>query len=361
MTGQTISHYRVLEKLGEGAMGVVYKAEDQRLRRTVALKFLSPQWFGSAEEKTRFLREAQAGAMLDHPNVATVYEVEEAEGQTFIVMVYVDGPSVAGKLLFGALPADEALDIAIQAGQGLQEAHEKGVVHRDVKPSNVMVSHKGHVRITDFGLAQMAGRSRLTRSGTTMGTPSYMSPEQALGKPTDRRCDIWSLAVMLYEMLAGRVPFEGQHEQVIVYSIINEDHEPVTRRRAGLPAELDRVLAKALAKNPDERYQHVDEFLVDLRAVRKKIHAGRVDKAEPPAARTTAAQRPAAQGPVAQRPVAQRPVAQRPVAQRPVAQPHSPLPAAISRSPAARRRLLIVLVVVVAVVSLLVWWLLARQ
>jgi len=341
MTGRTISHYRVLERLGEGAMGVVYKAEDERLRRTVALKFLAAQSFGSVEERNRFLREAQAGAMLDHPNVAAVYGVEEADGQTFIAMAFVDGPTVAGKLLLGALPADEALDIAIQAGQGLQEAHENGIVHRDVKPSNVMVSHKGQAKITDFGLAQMAGRSRLTRSGTTMGTPSYMSPEQALGRPTDRRCDIWSLAVMLYEMLAGRVPFDGAHEQVIVYSIINEEHEPVTAQRPGLPAELDRVLAKALAKNPDERYQHVDEFLVDLRAVRKKIHAARADKAEPTAA-------PAA-------------VARMPAARMPAALPHSPRPAAISRSPAARRRLLTVLAVVVAVASLLAWWLLARQ
>jgi eukaryotic-like serine/threonine-protein kinase len=322
MTGRTISHYRILEKLGEGAMGVVYKAEDTRLRRTVALKFLSPQSFGSAEEKSRFLREAQAGAMLDHPNVATVYEVEEADGQTFIVMAYIDGPSVAGKLLFGALPVDEAFDIAIQAGRGLQEAHENGIVHRDIKPSNVMATQKGQVKITDFGLAQMAGRSRLTRSGTTMGTPAYMSPEQALGKPTDRRCDVWSLAVMLYEMLAGRAPFDGDHEQVIVYSIINEDPEPVTEKRAGLPSELDRILAKALAKNPGERYQHVDEFLVDLNAVRKKMHASRTAAAEPQA-------------------------------------PQRATPS-ISPLPAGRMRLFAVLAVIVAVVSLLAWWLLGR-
>jgi serine/threonine protein kinase len=351
MTGRTITHYRILERLGEGAMGVVYKAEDERLRRTVALKFLNPQSFASDEEKKRFLREAQAGAMLDHPNVATVYGVEETDGEIFIVMAWIDGPSVAGKLLFGSLPADEALDIAIQSGQGLQEAHEKGIVHRDVKPSNVMISQKGQAKITDFGLAQMSGRSRLTRTGTTMGTPSYMSPEQALGKPTDRRCDIWSLAVMLYEMLAGRAPFDGAHEQVIVYSIINEDHEPVTTRRAGLPAELDRVLAKALAKNPAERYQHVDEFLVDLRAVRKKMHPPRADTAEPPATRTPATRAPAAQASAAQALSAQFPEAKR----------HSPLPPAISPSPAARRRLLLALAVLAAVASLLAWWLWARQ
>jgi serine/threonine protein kinase len=324
MTGRSISHYRVLEKLGEGAMGVVYKAEDDRLRRTVALKFLSPQSFGCSEERKRFLREAQAGAMLDHPNVATVYEVEEAEGRTFIVMAFVDGPSVAGKLLFGSLPVDEALDIAIQAGQGLQEAHENGIVHRDVKPSNLMVSNKGQVKITDFGLAQMAGRSRLTRSGTTMGTPAYMAPEQALGAPTDRRCDIWSLAVTLYEMLAGRAPFEGEHEQAIVYSIINEEPEPLSARRTGLPVELNRILAKALAKNPGERYQHVDEFLVDLRAVRKKMHANR----------TADASQAEAQAP---------------------AQPSIPQPAA------ARRRWLAALAAIMVAASLLAWWLLGRQ
>jgi serine/threonine protein kinase len=346
MTGRTLSHYRILEKLGEGAMGVVYKAEDERLRRTVALKFLNRQSFGSEDEKKRFLREAQAGAMLDHPNVATVYGVEEADGEVFIVMALIDGPSVSAKLLFGSLPADEALDIAIQAGQGLQEAHEKGIVHRDVKPSNVMISQKGQAKITDFGLAQMAGRSRLTRTGTTLGTPSYMSPEQALGKPTDRRCDIWALAVMLYEMLAGRAPFDGSHEQVIVYSIINEDHEPVTGLRAGLPAELDRVLAKALAKSPAERYQHVDEFLVDLRAVRKKMHAARVGSAEPPAVQSIATQTPAARVSVARAPLAQH---------------DSSLSPALSQSPAARRRLLTALALLVAVAALLAWWLLTRQ
>jgi serine/threonine protein kinase len=327
MIGRAISHYKVLEKLGEGAMGVVYKAEDQRLRRTVALKFLSPQSFGSTEERKRFLREAQAGAMLDHPNVAAVYEVEEVEGETFIVMAYIDGPSVAGRLLLGELPIDEALDIAIQAGEGLQEAHQNGIVHRDVKPSNVMVNSKGQAKITDFGLAQMAGRSRLTRSGTTMGTPAYMAPEQALGAPTDRRCDIWSLAVMLYEMLSGRAPFEGEHEQTIVYSIINEDHEPVTARRSGLPAELDRIFAKALAKNAAERYQHVDEFVVDLRLVRKKLHAGRW-AAELPAAGSVA--RSAGAQPVA-----------------------SPAAAGPSR---ARSRWIAALAVVVSAVVVLAWW-----
>jgi serine/threonine protein kinase len=341
MTGRTLSHYRILEKLGEGAMGVVYKAEDERLRRTVALKFLHPQSFGSEEEKKRFLREAQAGAMLDHPNVATVYGVEETGGEVFIVMALIDGPSVSGKLLLGSLPADEALDIAIQAGQGLQEAHEKGIVHRDIKPSNVMVNQKGQARITDFGLAQMSGRSRLTRTGTTLGTPSYMSPEQALGKPTDRRCDIWSLAVMLYEMLAGRAPFDGSHEQVIVYSIINEDHEPLTARRAGLPAELDRVLGKALAKNPAERYQHVDEFLVDLRAVRKKMHAAHADNAEPPPERTPAT-RTAPAVAASSRP-----------------QSTAPLPPG-SPSPASRR-LFAALAVLLAAAALVAWWLLARQ
>jgi non-specific serine/threonine protein kinase len=327
MTGRTISHYRILERLGEGAMGVVYKAEDDRLRRTVALKFLSPQSFGSTAEKKRFLREAQAGAMLDHPNVAAVYEVEEAEGQTFIVMAFVDGPTVAGKLLLGTLPVDEALDIAIQAGQGLQEAHEHGIVHRDVKPSNVIVSQKGQAKITDFGVAQLAGRSRLTRTGTTLGTPAYMSPEQALGKPTDRRCDIWSLGVTLYQMLAGRAPFDGEYEQAIVYSIINEDHEPLSKHRAGLPAEMDRILAKALAKNPEERYQHVDEFVVDLRAVRKKLYALSGAAREQPATGQVEGQ--AVSGPRA---------------------------GSAAASPAASRQRLFAVVIAIAVVALVAAW-----
>jgi serine/threonine protein kinase len=271
MTGRTISHYRIVEKLGEGGMGVVYKAEDTKLLRPVALKFLSASMLGSESDKQRFLREAQASAMLDHPNIAAVHEIDEVDGQTFIAMTYVDGPSLAARMAERALNVDEALDVGIQIAQGLGEAHGKGIVHRDIKGANILLTARGQAKITDFGLAYLAGRSRLTKSGTTLGTPAYMSPELALGNTTDRRSDIWSLGVVLYEMLTGRLPFDGQVEQVMVYSIINEDPQPLSALRRGLPADLGRIVLKALAKRPEERYQHTDDLAVDLRRVRKQL------------------------------------------------------------------------------------------
>jgi serine/threonine protein kinase len=271
MIGRTISRYRIVEKLGEGGMGMVYKAEDTKLLRTVALKFLSPQAAGSDPDKRRFLREAQAAGSLDHPNIATVYEIDEWEGQSFIVMAYVDGPSLAVRIADRPLEIAEALDVAIQIALGLQEAHEKGIVHRDIKSANILLTSKGQAKITDFGLAYLTGRSKLTRSGTTLGTPAYMSPEQAQGHTTDRRSDIWALGIVLYEMLTGRLPFDADHEQTIVYMLINEDPEPVTALRSGIPAEIDRILSKALAKRPEERYQHADDLAVDLRRLRRQV------------------------------------------------------------------------------------------
>jgi serine/threonine protein kinase len=270
MIGHTISHYRILEKLGEGGMGVVYKAEDTQLRRTVALKFLAQQGLSEPEIKARLVREAQAAAALDHPHICGIYGIHEEDGRTFIAMAYIDGMSLAGKIKQRPLALEEALTIAIQIGEGLQEAHEQSVIHRDVKPANIMLTRKGQVKIMDFGLAYLAGRSKLTRTGTTMGTPVYMSPEQAMGQPADRRSDIWSLGVVLYEMLAGKLPFESEYQQAIVYSILNEPPEPLTACRSGLPVEIDRIMGKALAKNPDERYQHVDDFAVDLKTLREQ-------------------------------------------------------------------------------------------
>ncbi len=179
MTGQTISHYKILEKLGEGGMGVVYKAEDLRLERFVALKFLAPHLVQDEEGRRRFQREAKAAAALDHPNICTIHEIDEAEGQVFLAMAYLDGSTVSRKVKQRPLKLDEALDIAIQAGQGLQAAHEKGIVHRDIKSANLMVNARGQVKIMDFGLAQLAERSKLTKTATILGTPAYMSPEQA--------------------------------------------------------------------------------------------------------------------------------------------------------------------------------------
>jgi len=269
MVGATISHYKITAKLGEGGMGVVYKAEDTRLKRVIALKFLSTQALGDEDQKARFLREAQAAALLDHPNIAAVHDIDEQDGHTFMAIAFVDGPELAAKIKERPLKLDEALDLAIQICDGLKEAHENGVTHRDIKPSNIMLTKKGRVKVTDFGLAHLAGRSKLTKSGTSMGTPAYMSPEQALGEATDRHSDIWGVGVVLYEMIAGKIPFAHEHEQAIVYSIINEPPEPLTALRTGLPTELDRVIGKALAKKPEERYQHVDDMLVDLRRLKK--------------------------------------------------------------------------------------------
>ncbi len=271
MIGQTISHYRIVEKLGEGGMGVVYKAEDTKLLRPVALKFLPPSALGDDADKQRFLREAQAAAMLDHPNIAAVYEIDEVDGRTFLAMAYVDGPTLSARIAECPMKAEEALDVAIQIAQGLGEAHRNGIVHRDVKSANILLTERGQVKVTDFGLAFLAGRTRLTQSGTTLGTPAYMSPELAQGVTADRRTDIWSLGVVLYEMLTGRLPFDGQQEQVVVYSIINEDPQPMTALRPDLPVELNRILRKALAKSPEERYQHMDDLAVDLRRVRKQL------------------------------------------------------------------------------------------
>ena len=190
MIGQTISHYKILEKLGEGGMGVVYKAEDTKLKRTVALKFLSSQSLSTRDEKTRFVHEAQAAAALDHPNICTVHEIDEADGHTFIAMAYVDGQSLSEKTESGPLKLKEALGLATDIARGLQEAHENNIVHRDIKSANVMVTKKGQAKITDFGLAKLAGRTKVTKTGTTVGTLAYMSPEQALGKDVDHRSDI---------------------------------------------------------------------------------------------------------------------------------------------------------------------------
>ena len=271
MIGKTISHYKITAKLGEGGMGVVYKAEDTKLRRTVALKFLSPAALDDEEEKARFLREAQAAALLDHPNIVAVYDIDKVDGQTFIAMAFVDGPVLTKKIKERPLKLAEAFDLASQICEGLKEAHEQGVTHRDIKPANIMLTLKGKVKITDFGLAHLSGRSKLTKSGTTLGTPAYMSPEQALGNTTDQRTDVWAAGVVLYEMVAGRLPFASDYQQATIYSIINEAPEPLTALRTGLPTDRDRVISKALGKKPDERYQHIDELLVDLRRLGKHL------------------------------------------------------------------------------------------
>jgi serine/threonine protein kinase/Flp pilus assembly protein TadD len=274
MIGQTISHYKILEKLGEGGMGVVYKAEDTKLKRTVALKFLPRGLTSDPDAKARFVREAQAASALDHPNVCTVYEVDETnDGTCFIAMAYYQGQSLQQKIKQSPLKIDEAIGLAIQVASGLKKAHESGIVHRDIKPANILVTTEGIPKIVDFGLAKLRGRTKLSRESASVGTVEYMSPEQALGEVIDNRTDIWALGCVIYEMLTGRVPFQGDYEQAIVYSILNTQPEPVTGLRSGIPMELERIVTKAMEKRKGDRYQHVEDMIVDLRRLQNMVPA----------------------------------------------------------------------------------------
>jgi TolB-like protein/Flp pilus assembly protein TadD len=264
MIGQTISHYKILSKLGEGGMGVVYKAEDLKLHRFVALKFL-PSSIGDDKTRQRFTHEAQAVSMLEHPNICSIYEIDESpEGRTFIVMPCYEGESLQARIARGPLKLEEAIEITGQVASGLARAHEKGVIHRDIKPANILITKDGP-KIVDFGLAKLAAQTKLTKTRTTVGTTMYMSPEQARGQETDRRSDIWSLGTVLYEMLTGRPPFTGEHEAAVLYQIINEEPQPVTGVRTGVPMELERIVAKCIAKDAAERYHHADDVVADLR------------------------------------------------------------------------------------------------
>ncbi len=268
MIGTTVSHYKIIEELGRGGMGVVYRAEDLKLKRTVALKFLPPHAVADKTEKERFAREAQAAAALNHPNIATVFEIDDSDEHPFIAMEFVEGKSLKDLLAAGQIKVQRAMDLAIQVAEGLHAAHEKGVVHRDMKSANVMVTDRDRVKIMDFGLAKLKGASLLTKQGTTLGTVAYMSPEQARGESVDHRSDIWSFGVVLYEMLTGRHPFPGEFEQAVVYNILNNEPEPISALRSGMPMELERIVNKCLAKEPGDRYQNIQEVPVDLRAVK---------------------------------------------------------------------------------------------
>ena len=274
MIGKTISHYRIIEKLGEGGMGVVYKAEDLSLDRPVALKFLSPRAMGTEEDQERFVHEAKAAASLNHPNICTIYEIANADGKTFIAMEYVEGENLHVRMKSAPLPLDEALAIAADIGRGLGAAHERGIVHRDIKPANIVVTPTRAVKIMDFGLARVAGGEQLTRPGTTLGTVSYMSPEQARGDDVDGRTDIWSLGVVLYEMLTGNRPFVGDRDMAVIYSILNEEPRPPIDLCPDMPETLETILKKALAKDRDTRYASALGFAGDVFAVRGALETG---------------------------------------------------------------------------------------
>jgi eukaryotic-like serine/threonine-protein kinase len=275
MIGTTISHYRILEKLGEGGRGIVYRAHDTKLDRPVALKFISSSLTVSEQDKTRFIHEARAASALEHSNICAVYEIDETPGgQMFLVMPAYEGIPLNKKVEHGPLPINEAIDIAIQIAEGLQAAHEKGIVHRDIKSSNIFITSKGQVKIMDFGLARSAGMTKVTKTGTTIGTVPFMSPEQARGEKVDHRTDIWSLGVILYEMVAGRMPFRSDYSEAIVYSILKEEPEPLTSLRSNVPMELERIVNKAMEKDRNMRYQHAGDLLTDLRRTKREIESG---------------------------------------------------------------------------------------
>ncbi len=264
MPGRTISHYRILEKLGEGGMGVVYKAEDTKLGRTVALKFLPPHALATDTARARFLQEAKAAAALNHANVCTIHEIEEAEGDAFIVMEYVDGPSLKEKIADGPIPLEDALATATEVARALEAAHRRGIVHRDIKPANILLTGEGRAKVLDFGLAKIADAADLTAPGSTVGTAAYMSPEQARGATVDRRTDLWSLGVVLYEMVTGRRPFSGDRVETIIRAILEDVPPRASSARSDVPRGVEQIIDRALEKDPARRYGDAGEMVRDL-------------------------------------------------------------------------------------------------
>ena len=277
--GWRLGTYEILSPLGEGGMGEVYRARDLKLGREVAIKVLPERFTTDPQRLARFQREARLLAALNHPRIGAIYDLEDAGDTRFLVLELVEGETLARRIARGPLAIDDAVAIALQIGEALDAAHAKGILHRDLKPANVMLSRGAAVavKVLDFGLAKTtAGLSESptetagdTNLGAIMGTPAYMSPEQARGRAVDVRSDIWSLGIVLYEMVTGRRPFAGGETHAVLYEIVHSPHEPMTSVRVGIPTELDRILEKALSKSPEERYQHVDELLVDLRRLSK--------------------------------------------------------------------------------------------
>jgi serine/threonine protein kinase/Tfp pilus assembly protein PilF len=271
MIGKQVSHYKILEKLGEGGMGVVYKARDTKLDRLVALKFLPTHLTKNETDLKRFVQEAKAAAALNHPNVCTIHEIHDEGENPFIVMEYVEGETLKEKIIDKGLKIKQTIEYAIQIAGALKAAHAKGIVHRDIKSENIMVKETGQVKMMDFGLARMRGMTKLTKTGSTLGTVSYMSPEQARGEKVDHRTDIWSLGVVLYEMVTGQLPFQGEYDQAVVYAILNEEPAKVILSQKQSIMSLDALWEKALQKRPDDRYQSMDAVQSELEKIKNRI------------------------------------------------------------------------------------------
>jgi len=281
-----VSHYRIHELLGEGGMGVVYKATDTRLDRPVAMKFLSEQFSREPQALERFRQEARAASALNHPQICTIYDIGEHNRQPFIVMEYLEGESLKDRILKGPIPTEQLLDISIQISSALEAAHAKGIIHRDIKPANIFLTRSNQVKILDFGLAKLApgqagsdsttlGTSAKTAMGTTVGTVAYMSPEQARAEEIDPRSDLFSVGVVLYEMATGQQAFAGASIAVVYDSILNRDPAPPARLNTSIPTQLDQTIQKALEKDRRMRYQHCSELRTDLERLRRDWMTGR--------------------------------------------------------------------------------------
>jgi len=271
MLGKTISHFKIIKKLGEGGMSVVYLAEDLKLNRQVAVKFLPHYIAADAKKRKRFETEAKAAASLNHPNIATVYNIEESGDEYFIIMEYIDGQNLREIIntplnppLIGGMPIEDIIQIAIQIAEGLQAAHDQGIIHRDIKPENIMIDSSGMVKILDFGLARIHGSTQLTQSGDIMGTAAYISPEQIEGKDVDQRTDIWSFGVMLYEVLTNRLPYSDKRLETVIYSIVNKVPPALSEYRTDIPDPLNKLVVKCMEKEREERYQNFAEIIGDI-------------------------------------------------------------------------------------------------
>src|SRR5262245_1370348 len=286
MDASKVSHYKIIEKLGAGGMGEVYLAEDTKLGRKVALKILSEEFTTNRDRLSRFEQEASAASALNHPNILTIHEVGFDDGHHFIATEYIDGTTLRRRIASGPIELKEILDISVQVASALEEAHAAGIVHRDIKPDNIMIRRNGYVKVLDFGLAKLTDNAsdaaaldgeaatRMlvhTSAGVVMGTSHYMSPEQARGKPVDARSDIWSLGVVIYELVTGRTPFSGETSTDVVVAITQKEPPPLARFAPNVPAELDWIVNKALRKDRDERYQTIKELLTDLRRLKQRL------------------------------------------------------------------------------------------